>query len=332
MFYDLDTIIRFTKHGIYCPAGDFWIDPSIKAETAIITHAHSDHARRGHGKYICHIHTGSLLKLFFGEKTVVLGLNYKEEMHINGVKVTLFPAGHVLGSAQVLLEYNDVRVVVAGDYKVANDKVTPAFEPVQCDVFVTESTFGKPKYIWQKQEEIFAQIHQWWKGNQEKGVTSILVAYSLGKAQRILANLDYSIGKVLVSKQISEINGVYTKHDLRIPQLENYENTERTSLEEVLIVTAAAGLKHKTIERLKKKDIAQVSGWVLDNWIVQSTGFALSDHADWPGLLCAIEQSKARRIYVQHGFTSYFTKYLKNHSIDAFDVQKCATRDQIELF
>jgi putative mRNA 3-end processing factor len=325
-------LLKFTTEGIYCPAGDFWIDPNRKKSVAIITHAHSDHAVRGHGKYICHTDSASLLKLFFGENIKTLALQYGESIDVNGVKITLFPSGHILGASQVLLEYNGVRAVVAGDYKVENDGITPAFEPVKCDIFVTESTFAKPQYEWEPQEIVFADINAWWRNNLQFGFTSILQTYSLGKSQRILGNIDSSIGKVCISEQVSAINEIYRSAGKVLPQSEViHPDTSIGKIEGSLIVVSSPKA-YECIQKLVKKDIQRVSGWVLDTMFGMG-GFALSDHADWKGLLTAIEKTGAKQVYVQHGFTSQFTKHLRSIGYDAYDVEALKKKSgEVELF
>jgi putative mRNA 3-end processing factor len=325
-------ILRFTKEGIYCPKGDFWIDPSRKKNMAIITHAHRDHAAPGHIQYICHHDTGKLIKLFFGEKTPVTLLDYHESITINGVKITLFPAGHVLGSSQVLLEYNGMRCVVAGDYKTDDDGVIPSFETVNCDVFVTESTFAKPHYIWDDQNTVMDDMNHWWQSNREQGITSIVLAYSLGKSQRILKHVDHKIGTIYISEQIDRINKVYTSSGVTMPSCAVIETwLPPSDLEGSLIVVPSIS-QYLNLQTLVKKDVRRVSGWILDGWIANE-GFALSDHADWDGLNTAVKATGAERIYVQHGFTSYYTKYLKEQGYEAYDTRQCIKRGtELELF
>lgn len=335
MIVGLSEIIKFTKQGIYCPKGDFWIDPSRKVNTAIITHGHSDHARRGHREYIVSKETGSLLKLFYGDKVRVIAPEYGEKFSINGVNVSLHPAGHILGASQVLLQYNGIRVVVAGDYKVENDNVTKPFETVQCDVFVTESTFAKPRYDWEPQDVVMTKINDWWRNNQKQGFLSILNAYSLGKSQRILKNIDSTIGRILVNEQTNGINEIYNIYDCRLPQTGIFSestNPEDLQIDDLLIIPSST-LKFPNLQSIDRKSTAFVSGWVQDGWMYKGDGFAMSDHADWKGLLKAIHDSGAGVVFVQHGFTTYFTKYLKSIGLEAYDVKEAIKHEaNIDLF
>jgi putative mRNA 3-end processing factor len=325
-------LIRFTKDGIYCPKGDFWVDPSRVKQTAVITHAHSDHARRGHKEYICHYDTGSLLKLFYGEKIPVMALGYGDTIDLNGVSVTLFPSGHILGASQALIEHEGLRVVVAGDYKVENDMITPPFVAVPCDVFVTESTFAKPHYNWEPQAIVFEEINNWWRDNQKKGYVSILLAYSLGKSQRLLGNVDPTIGRIFVSDQVKGINDIYEKASVNLPVCNVITDKTTASELEGSLVIVSSTKSYEVLNNLPLKDIKRVSGWVEDSWFGMD-GFPISDHADWKGLNDAIIATGAERIYVQHGFTSYFTRYLKTQGYDAYDTDILKKRDgEIELF
>ncbi len=178
-------LIEFSDKGLYCPEGKFYIDPWKPVDKAIITHAHSDHARWGSKFYLCHHLTKPLLQLRLGNN-IYQSIAWNEPVYINGVRLTLHPAGHIIGSSQIRVEYNGEVWVISGDYKTENDSISGQFEPVPCHTFITESTFGLPIYKWKKQPEIFSNIQNWIKQNQAEGITSVLIAYSLGKAQRLL--------------------------------------------------------------------------------------------------------------------------------------------------
>ena len=178
-------LIDFTNKGLYCSAGDFYIDPWQPVNRAIITHAHSDHARWGSYHYLCHTASLSLLKLRLGDVRIE-AVGWNDPLNINGVKISLHPAGHIIGSSQIRIEYNNEVWVVSGDYKTEDDGLSGSFEPVKCNVFISESTFGLPIYKWKPQQEIFQNIQEWISINKEAGKTSVLIAYSLGKAQRVM--------------------------------------------------------------------------------------------------------------------------------------------------
>ena len=181
-------LIEFSENGLYCAMGNFFIDPWKPVGKAVITHAHSDHARAGSDQYLCHRLTRPLLEERLGAHKMET-LEWGETISVNGVKLSLHPAGHVIGSSQVRVEYGGEVWVVSGDYKVEDDGISGTFESVRCHTFITESTFGLPIYRWDKQERIYRDIREWVLRNHQSGVTSVLLAYSLGKAQRILPPL-----------------------------------------------------------------------------------------------------------------------------------------------
>ena len=179
-------LLTFTKNGIFCPLADVYIDPSRPVKRAIVTHAHSDHARWGNKFYLSHKLNEQILRLRLGKDITLQTVDYKESIDINGVKVSFHPAGHIWGSCQIRVSYKDEVWVVSGDYKLENDGFSDAFEPVQCHAFITESTFGLPVFKWQPQETVYNDIRAWWNENASNGKTSILTAYALGKAQRLI--------------------------------------------------------------------------------------------------------------------------------------------------
>ncbi|HTH45852.1 MAG TPA: DNA ligase-associated DEXH box helicase, partial [Oxalicibacterium sp.] len=184
------------KEGLYCVPGDFYIDPWQPVERAVITHAHSDHARIGNAHYLATNASAGILRARLGDIRLDT-LDYGETRAHKGVTISLHPAGHVLGSAQVRMEYQGEVWVASGDYKVEADDTCAAFEPVRCDTFITESTFGLPIYRWQPQQAIFDDINQWWRRNADAGRCSVLFCYAFGKAQRILHGLDAGIGPIV---------------------------------------------------------------------------------------------------------------------------------------
>ncbi len=206
-------LIVLRPEGLYCPAGGFFIDPWRPVERAVITHAHADHARRGHGAYLATAASEGVLRARLGAITLQ-GLRYGEVVDLAGVRVSLHPAGHVLGSAQVRVEHGGRVWVASGDYFTSghaddvNSTCTP-FEPVRCDCFITESTFGLPIYRWRPQAEVMAQINAWWQANADTGRASLLLGYSLGKAQRLLAGVDASIGPIVTHSAVEPLNEAY---------------------------------------------------------------------------------------------------------------------------
>ena len=205
------------KEGLYCVPGQFYIDPWRPVERAVITHAHADHARAGHGRYLATAAGENVLRTRLGEISLDT-LAYGDTVVHNGVTISLHPAGHVLGSAQVRMEYKGEVWVASGDYKVEADATCAAFEPVRCDTFITESTFGLPIYRWQPQGEVYAEINDWWRANAEEGRASLLYCYSFGKAQRILAGLDPGIGPIFCHGAVEPLNRAYRASGVDLPE------------------------------------------------------------------------------------------------------------------
>jgi putative mRNA 3-end processing factor len=209
-------LIVARPEGLYCPAGDFHIDPWRPVERAVITHAHADHARFGHRHYLAaEPGVGVLLSRLPGID--LQGVPYGERIVINGVTVSLHPAGHVLGSAQVRVEHAGRVWVASGDYKVEPDPTCAPFEPVRCDTFITESTFGLPIYRWEPSQVVFDGIDSWWRHNAAQGRASVLFCYSFGKAQRILAGVDAAIGPIFCHGAVEPLNRAYREASVALP-------------------------------------------------------------------------------------------------------------------
>lgn len=316
-------LLEFTTRGIYCSKGNFYIDPSAKVDYALVTHAHSDHARKGSKNYLAHKHTAAILKLRLGEKTNVQSIEYGKELNINGVKVTFFPSGHVVGSAQIRVSDGLETWVVSGDYKLEPDGITQQFEHIECTHFVTESTFAKPNFSWQPQSEIFNQINSWWANNSSKGVTSVISAYSLGKSQRLLKNIDSSIAKIVVHSSIDETNKIISQLGIELPKTYTFDQITKEDLKNALVITPSFSNLKSLETKLDGYVMANASGWMQLKWYVSKSldkAFVISDHADWNGLLKAIKESKAENIYVNHGFTTYFAKYLNSIGYNAMSI------------
>jgi len=214
-------LIEFTDKGLYCPQGGFYIDPWRPVAKAVITHAHSDHARAGSEAYLCHRLTMPLLLWRLGVTAeAVQAVEWGEPVFMNGVRVSLHPAGHIIGSSQVRVEYQGEVWVVSGDYKTEDDGISGAFEPLQCQVFVTESTFGLPIYEWKPQPVIFSNIQDWVIENKERGKASVLIAYSLGKAQRLLSCLEPVTEKIYVHGAVWNIHQVLVNAGVVLPAVE----------------------------------------------------------------------------------------------------------------
>jgi len=325
-------LLTYTKYGIYCPEADIFIDPRRPVENAVITHAHSDHARRGHKKYIAHPLTVQVIRHRIGSGVNIAPLDYGKIININGVNISLHPAGHIPGSAQVKVEYRGEVWVVSGDYKIENDGLTEPYEPVRCHNFITESTFALPVYKWKKQEDIFGEINSWWKANIRQGKLSILTGYSLGKAQRLFNNVDHSLGKILGHEEITSINNLFISAGLNLPPLETItRKISRSELTGALIIAPPSIIGHKGLVKLMPYSTGFASGWMLHGkgWSRRGTdiGFALSDHADWDGLNYAVKETGAENIYVTHGYAEVFVRHLNKSGYNAFELKKLGNED-----
>jgi putative mRNA 3-end processing factor len=317
-------LIKFTDKGIYCQQGDFYIDPWKPVRLAVITHAHADHARWGNEAYLCHELSKPILEQRLGDISVET-LPYNREININGVRVSLHPAGHVIGSAQVRLEYNGEVCVVSGDYKVEYDGISTAFEPVKCHTFVSESTFGLPIYKWKPQSAIFSDIKNWASDNADQGKTTVLVAYSLGKAQRLIKNLD-ECGPIYVHNAIANLNERFIDAGVALPAaIRITPEIKKEELQKGIVIVPPALAEGRWIKTLQQAATGICSGWMQvragRRWKSADAGFALSDHADWPGLLTAIKATGAEQVYVTHGFTATFSRYLNEIGINAAEVK-----------
>ncbi len=318
-------MIRFTRRGIFCERGGIHIDPVAPVPEAVITHAHADHARRGMETYIAHHHTIPLLRLRLGMNIRTCGLEYGEVIERNGVRISLHPAGHVAGSAQVRLEYDDQVSVISGDYKLEDDGVSVPYRPVPCDTFVTESTFGLPVYRWRPQSEILSEIHSWWKDNQRDGRASVVYCYALGKAQRILRHLDGSQGPILAGESIIRTTGAlaHLGYPLPIPRLLDHRLTIAMIRQSIILLPPSA-LSGSLLRLISPFSARYVSGWMATGKGPGArgalAGFALSDHADWDGLCRAVVASGARKVFVTHGFASSFARWLREHGVGAEEV------------
>jgi putative mRNA 3-end processing factor len=307
--------------GLYCPIGGFHIDPWRPVEHAVVTHGHSDHARAGNGVTLCHEDSAPILRYRLGDIRIET-LRYGETVERNGVNISLHPAGHVLGSAQVRLEHKGEVWVASGDYKLEADGTCQAFAPIRCDVFITESTFGLPIYHWRLQAEILAEIERWRRANAEDGRVSVIAAYPLGKAQRILRWLDPSLGPIVCHGAVEAMNAVYRSRGVPLPPTTvTRDLSDRKALTRAIVLAPPSALSSPWMRRFGDYSDAFASGWMQVRGNRRrrgiDQGFVLSDHADWPGLLQAIDATGARRIFVTHGGVAPLVRYLGEKGYDA---------------
>jgi putative mRNA 3-end processing factor len=315
----MSNLVSFTDKGLYCEKGNFYIDPWKPVDKAIITHAHGDHARFGSKNYLCHTFTKPILRLRLGENNYQT-LQWNEPVFINGIKVSLHPAGHIIGSSQVRIECNGEVWVVSGDYKTEDDGLSGKFEPLICNTFITESTFGLPIYKWKPQQLIYDNIINWISKNKENGKTSLLLAYSLGKAQRVLqaiketAQTIYAHGAVFNMQQMLIDNGWKLTTVERITP-----DTPKELLKGTVVVAPPSADGTPWMKKFHPYSVGICSGWMQVRGNIRrrnaDAGFALSDHADWDGLLQTIKATEAERLFVTHGFQSAFSRYCNEENI-----------------
>lgn len=321
-----DRLLSFREEGIYCAQGDFYIDPWRPVKHAVLTHAHADHARPGSERYLAMSSNASILRLRLGEHIRLQVLSYNESLSINGVKVSFHPAGHIWGSAQVRVEYRGEVWVVSGDYKVEDDGFSGAFEPVPCHTFITESTFGLPIFNWKPQGQVIQEINEWWSRNSAEGKTSIICAYALGKAQRILNNVDHSIGPVFVQGAVANVNAALQENGALLKPY-TYVSPElpKNAYPGSLVITPSSALGTSWMRRFLPYEVATVSGWMQVRGIKRrrnaGQGFVLSDHADWKGLNLAVAATGADQVFVTHGYTHAYARWLGEHGIRSGVVQ-----------
>ncbi len=318
----MSSLIQVTEKGLYCAAADVFIDPWRPVSRALITHAHSDHARRGHAAYLAHHHCVPLLRARLGARIAARGLEYGERLRMNGVDISLHPAGHVLGSAQVRLEYRGEVWVISGDYKLHSDNVAAPFEPVPCHTFVTESTFGLPVYRWPDPARVMRQIDGWWAANQREGVASFLQAYSLGKAQRLLAGLPHVRGPIYVHGSIEQMNAAHLDAGVKLPDCGPPPRLHGGDGPAPLIVGPPSVQGSPWANRFGPISYAAASGWMAVRGVKRrraaDRGFVLSDHADWDGLNEAVRATGAERVYVTHGSSAVYARWLRErYGLDA---------------
>jgi putative mRNA 3-end processing factor len=321
-------LIVSTDRGLYCPLGDFHIDAWKPVPRNIITHAHSDHARRGSEKYLVPIDGEAVLKRRLGDDITVEKVEYGKAIQINGVTVSLHPAGHLLGSAQVRVEKDGDVWVFTGDYKTAPDPTCAPFELVRCNTFITECTFGLPIFRWRPATEVAADINAWWRHNIEQSRTSILLAYSLGKAQRVLAMLDPGIGPILLHGAVFAMTETYRKAGVSLPPTLHASAENAKAHKGRAIVIAPPGAQAGPwIRKFHPESVAVASGWmqVRGQRRRQSVdrGFVLSDHVDWPSLQSTISETGAQHIIATHGYTAPLVRYLRESGKSA---EEFATR------
>jgi putative mRNA 3-end processing factor len=302
--------------GIYVRPADIWIDPSAAKARAVITHGHADHARGGHGQAWATPATLAIMELRYGTKSgnaVEYGAQFEE----GGVRFSLHSAGHVLGSAQVLMEYNGERVVVTGDYKRRSDPTCAPFEPVACDIFITEATFGLPVFRHPPIAGEIAKVTQFLSDYPKRCV--LIGAYALGKAQRVIAELRAAgwMHPIYLHGALEKMCALYKEHGVDLGELRSVTGTAKEDMAGQIILCPPSALNDRWSRRLPDPVTAMASGWMRVRQRARARGVELpliiSDHADWGELTDTITQLNPKETWVTHGSEEGLLKWCELH-------------------
>lgn len=321
-----EALVTLTDEGLYCPTGEFHIDPWKPVNRALVTHAHADHARWGCRRYLAAEPGKHLLRTRLGDEADIRTVPFSSTEEHNGVRVSFHPAGHVLGSAQVRLEYQGEIWVISGDYKLEPDPTCQPFEPVRCHTFITESTFGLPIYRWDASEKLFAEVNHWWQANRAAGKCSIVYAYALGKAQRVMAGVDATIGPIYTHGAVEKVTRAYRESGVSLPPTTPVSEMETGRGKAkpwtgALVIAPPSASGSPWVRKFEPASEAVASGWMRVRGARRrkavDRGFVLSDHADWPGLLTAVRESAASRVLATHGFAAELARYFSERGLDA---------------
>jgi putative mRNA 3-end processing factor len=325
----MDGLLTLNSKGLYCPKGEFYIDPWKPVKQAVVTHAHGDHLKSGSKAYYTTTTGEALMEHRIQQDTPyeMHTYDFSDSFTINGVTISFHPAGHVLGSAQVRLEYNGEVWVASGDYKRAPDPTCRPFEIQKCDVFISEATFGVPIYKWDPGHTIAGQMINWWERNASENKPTVIFAYALGKAQRILAELQQLTDKdVYIHGALDAITEIYRLQGVKMLETQLVSNQDRSKkFDRDLILSTPSGYRSAWMKRFKNCETAFASGWmrVRGRRRMQGydRGFVLSDHADWPNLIQTIKDTGATKIYITHNHAGILARYLREtHDMDATNI------------
>lgn len=315
-------LIRATDKGLYCEAGDFYIDPWQPVPRAVLTHAHGDHARFGSEQYFAEASSEGVLRHRLGAQMPLVTKQYGEIFELGDARVSLHSAGHVLGSAQVCVEVGDERWVVTGDYKRAPDPTCVPFDPVQCDVLISEATFALPCYRWPDTAQVIDELWRWWQSNREQGRASVLFCYAFGKAQRVLAELmAHTDEPVFLHGAVVPLVEEYRRAGVRMLPTQPVVREKKADYRGALIVAPPSAAGSPWMRRFGDASTGFCSGWMRIRGARRrrgyDRGFVLSDHADWPALIATIRDSGAQKIFLTHGYSDALVRYLIENGVDA---------------
>ncbi len=327
------SLIEFREEGLFCPRAKVYVDPWKPVDKAIITHAHADHSRYGMKNYLAHPWSIPVMKHRLGKDINVQALDYLESISINGVKISMHPAGHIPGSAQVCLEYKGEKWVISGDYKLEDDGISTPFEPVPCTHFVTESTFGLPVFDWLKEDVLENQLLQWRASLVENQKVGVIYAYALGKAQRVMKSIEKTGARIYTHAAVERTNECLDSI-IQLPERTEFSpDVKKEDLRGNIIIATPGSMGARWTKKIGPHETAAVSGWMRMRGTRRRSnvdvGFVMSDHADWKGLNEAVKLSRAEKVFVTHGYTEVYSKWLNAQGIDA-EVVKTAFGDEKE--
>ncbi len=316
MINSKQNLITQTIKGLYCEPAKIWIDPNRPVEKAIITHAHADHFTNGCREYICSIETGLLLRKRFGNNINLKTIDYDKKFSINGIKFSLHPSGHILGSSQIKIIAGSETWLITGDLKRQKDKTCKSYEKVKTDFLICESTFGLPIFNWESTDKIIDDITKW--VSQSEDSISILFCYSLGKAQRLLSELNsQKLTNIYVHKSINKMNLIYKRLGIEFAEAKIYDtNLEICNLNKSLLLLPPSLNNKNFLRKFKKVRTGFASGWMSIRALKKRSGFdkgfTISDHADWNGLVKTIKESEAKRVFLYHGDGESLANFLRD--------------------
>lgn len=317
------SLLKLTSKGIYCEIADVYLDPIEKVDKAIISHGHGDHLKAGCKNYLC---TTSALPVIryrmSGYSASFSSLDYHKELNINGVKFSFYPAGHIIGSAQIRVEYQGEVWNYTGDFKIENDYLAETYEPVKCHTLITESTFGLPIFKWKPQKIVYQEINEWWYNNHKNGITSVIAAYALGKAQRLIHALDSSIAPIICHATVQQTNQIIREQGIILPTTHSFNKLSTKDFTKGALVIAPPPIcEGNWLNKFAPYQLASVSGWnTLSTRRINKKydqTFILSDHADWNDLLLNVKDSGAEQVITTHGYVDQFSNYLNRQSISS---------------
>jgi putative mRNA 3-end processing factor len=310
------SLLTLTDAGLFCPPGGFHVDPWAPVRRAVVTHGHADHARRGSEAYLGARAGRDVLRVRLGEDARLEEMDWGERRTVGEVTVSFHPAGHILGSAQIRIEHRGRVAVVTGDYKRHDDPTVTPFEPLRCDALLTESTFGLPVFRWPDPAVELQELNRWWRENREAGRTSIVYAYSLGKAQRVLAGLDPGIGPILVHGAVETLLPAYRAAGVDLPPVQRAtRETAKAHRGAALVVAPPSASGTPWVRKFSPSTSAFASGWMAIRGFRRrragDRGFVLSDHVDWADLLRTVQDSEASEVGVTHGYAEVVARFLR---------------------